>query len=38
MTLRSKDPRLSLSIDPGTGLVGKVPGYENIKNYHKDKV
>lgn len=29
---------MSLSIDPGTGLVGKVPGYGNIKNYHKDRV
>ena len=29
---------MSLSIDPGTGVVGKVPGYGSIKNYHKDRV
>lgn len=38
MTLRARDPRLSLSIDPGTGVVGKVPGYASIKNYHKNRV
>ncbi len=38
LTLRAKDPRLSLSIDPGTGFVGKIPGFQSIKNTHKDKV
>jgi len=38
MTLRAKNPRLSLSIDPGTGFVGKVPGYQSIKNTYKEKV
>jgi hypothetical protein len=32
------DPRLSLSIDPGTGFVAKVPGFNNIKNTHKERV
>jgi len=32
------DPRLSLSIDPGTGFVGKIPGFNNIKNTHKERV
>jgi hypothetical protein len=38
MSLRAKNPRLSLSIDPTTGFVGKVPGYQIIKNTHKEKV
>jgi hypothetical protein len=38
MTLRAKNPRLSLSIDPGTGFVGKIPGFQSIKNTHKEKV
>ena len=35
MTRRAADPRMSLSIDPGTGFVGKVPGFNNIKNTDK---
>jgi len=38
MTRRAMDPRLSLSIDPGTGFVGKIPGFNNIKNTHKERV
>lgn len=38
MTLRAKNPRLSLSIDPGTGIVGQIPGFYSIKNTHKEKV
>ncbi len=32
------DPRMSLSIDPGTGFVAKIPGFINIKNTHKERV
>lgn len=38
MTRRAADPRMSLSIDPGTGFIGKVPGFNNIKNTHKQSV
>lgn len=38
MTRRAIDPRMSLSIDPGTGFVAKVPGFNNIKNTHKERV
>lgn len=38
MTQRSKDPRLSLVPDSGTGIVGIIPNFQNIKNTHMDRV
>lgn len=38
MSLKAKNPRLSMSIDPATGFVGKVPGFQSIKNTYKEKV
>ena len=38
MTMRSKDPRLSLEPDPKTGIIGIIPNYQGLKNNHKEKV
>lgn len=38
MTLRAKDPRLSIDADPNTGIVGIVPNYKGLKNTHREKL